>query len=55
MITVFCGLSAVMYLFLFIIWSSKEFPNILFKMAFALLFLYATLCTLWSAGILIKY
>lgn len=53
MIAIFCGISVVVYLFMAIIWSSEGLTNVLFKLMFAVLCLYALLSMLWSTGVLV--
>ena len=51
MITVFCVLAAIAFLFYSIIWSSTGLANVAAKMANVMMFLFAVLCALVSSGI----
>jgi hypothetical protein len=50
MMTAFCIVAAVAFLFIAYIWSSKDFLNVLIKMLFTGMFVWAVVCALVRFG-----
>ena len=50
MLTAFCIVAAVAFLFIAYIWSSKDLTNVVIKMFFTGLFVWAVVCALIRFG-----
>lgn len=54
MITVFCILATVVFIGLTFMWSSNSYINMAIKAVLFLMGLFAVVCTLASAGFIVK-
>jgi len=54
MISLYCGCSALAFLFLSVVWRADDLLNIFIKVVLWLLCISASICGLMSAGIIIK-